>query len=142
MINDQGGVGGRKIVYDSVDDGYSPPRTVEQVRKLVEQDEVAFIFATIGTPTNTAIAHYMNSKGVPLLFLGSGANKWGDLQARALDHGLAAELPDRGADLHEVYPEAKSRTRRSASCIRTMISAKTIPPACATCWVPISTSTS
>jgi branched-chain amino acid transport system substrate-binding protein len=80
MVNDQGGVGGRKIVYDSVDDGYSPPRTVEQVRKLVEEDNVAFIFATVGTPTNTAIAHYMNSKGVPLVFLGSGANKWGDYE--------------------------------------------------------------
>jgi branched-chain amino acid transport system substrate-binding protein len=80
MINDQGGVGGRKIVYDSVDDGYSPPRTVEQVRKLVEEDNVAFIFATVGTPTNTAISHYMNNKGVPLIFLGSGANKWGDYE--------------------------------------------------------------
>ena len=78
MINDQGGVGGRKIVYDSLDDGYSPPKTVDQVRRLVEQDHVSFIFATIGTPTNSAIARYTNGKGVPLLFLGSGANKWGD----------------------------------------------------------------
>jgi len=78
MINDQGGVGGRKIVYDSLDDGYSPPKTVDQVRRLVEEDRVAFIFATIGTPTNTAIYRYTNSRGVPLLFLGSGANKWGD----------------------------------------------------------------
>ncbi|MBN8905468.1 MAG: branched-chain amino acid ABC transporter substrate-binding protein [Rhodospirillales bacterium 69-11] len=78
MINEQGGVGGRKIRYISYDDGYSPPKTVDQVRRLVEQDEVAFIFATIGTPTNTAIARYTNSKGVPLIFLGSGANKWGD----------------------------------------------------------------
>jgi branched-chain amino acid transport system substrate-binding protein len=78
MINDQGGVGGRKITYISLDDGYSPPRTVDQVRKLVEEDQVAFIFATIGTPTNTAIAKYMNSKHVPLMFIGSGANKWGD----------------------------------------------------------------
>jgi branched-chain amino acid transport system substrate-binding protein len=78
MINDQGGVGGRMITYDSLDDGYSPPKTVDQVRRLIEEDQVAFIFATIGTPTNTAIARYTNSKGVPLLFLGSGANKWGD----------------------------------------------------------------
>lgn len=78
MINDQGGVGGRMITYDSLDDGYSPPKTVDQVRRLVEQDKVAFIFATVGTPTNTAIARYTNSKGVPLIFLGSGANKWGD----------------------------------------------------------------
>src|SRR6201992_3377346 len=78
MINEQGGVGGRKIVYDSVDDGYSPPKTVDMVRRLVEEDQVAFIFATIGTPTNNAIARYTNNKGVPLIFLGSGANKWGD----------------------------------------------------------------
>ena len=81
MINDLGGVGGRKINYDSLDDGYSPPRTVDQVRRLVEQDQVAFMFATIGTPSNTAIFHYTNGKGVPLLFLGSGANKWGDYKA-------------------------------------------------------------
>ena len=80
MINDQGGVGGRKITYDSLDDGYSPPKTVDQVRRLVEQDQVAFIFATIGTPSNTAIYRYTNGKGVPLIFLGSGANKWGDPQ--------------------------------------------------------------
>jgi branched-chain amino acid transport system substrate-binding protein len=78
MVNDAGGVNGRKLVYDTVDDGYSPPKTVEQVRRLVEDDKVAFLFATIGTASNTAIAKYVNSKGVPLLFLGSGANKWGD----------------------------------------------------------------
>src|SRR3978361_1181709 len=82
MINDQGGVGGRMIVYDSLDDGYSPPKTVDQVRRLVEQDQVAFMFATIGTPSNTAIYRYTNGRGVPLLFLGSGANKWGDLKKR------------------------------------------------------------
>ncbi len=78
MVNDGGGVGGRMIEYDSLDDGYSPPKTVDQVRRLVEEDQVAFIFATIGTPTNTAISRYTNGKGVPLIFLGSGANKWGD----------------------------------------------------------------
>ena len=81
MVNDLGGVGGRMINYISVDDGYSPPKTVEQVRRLVEQDEVAILFATIGTPSNTAIFRYTNGKGVPLLFLGSGANKWGDYKS-------------------------------------------------------------
>jgi branched-chain amino acid transport system substrate-binding protein len=81
MVNDQGGVGGRQINYISLDDGYSPPRTVDQVRRLVEQEGVAFMFATIGTPSNTAIFRYTNGKGVPLLFLGSGANKWGDYKA-------------------------------------------------------------
>ncbi|HEX2940296.1 MAG TPA: ABC transporter substrate-binding protein [Rhodopila sp.] len=78
MVNDQGGVGGRKIIYESLDDGYSPPKTVDQVRRLVEQDQVACIFATVGTPTNTAIYRYTNGRHVPLIFLGSGANKWGD----------------------------------------------------------------
>jgi branched-chain amino acid transport system substrate-binding protein len=82
MINDQGGVGGRKINYVSLDDGYSPPKAVEQVRRLVEEEQVAFMFATIGTPSNTAISRYTNGKGVPLLFLGSGANKWGDYKAQ------------------------------------------------------------
>src|ERR1700722_6412742 len=81
MVNELGGVGGRQINYISLDDGYSPPRTVDQVRRLVEQEQVAFVFATIGTPSNTAIFRYTNGKGVPLLFLGSGANKWGDYKA-------------------------------------------------------------
>jgi len=73
MINDQGGVGGRKIVYDSLGDGYSPPKTVDQVRRLVEEDQVAFLCGNVGTASNTAIYRYTNGKGVPLLFLGSGA---------------------------------------------------------------------
>ncbi len=78
MINDQGGVNGRKIRLISLDDGYAPPRTVEQTRKLVEQEEVALIFSTIGTATNTAITKYLNDRKVPQLFIGSGAEKWGD----------------------------------------------------------------
>lgn len=78
MINDQGGVNGRKITLISLDDGYAPPKTVEQTRKLVEQDEVALIFSTIGTATNTAITKYLNDRRVPHLFIGSGAHKWGD----------------------------------------------------------------
>ncbi len=67
----------RKIEFVSLDDGYSPPKTVEQVRKLVEQEEVAFTFNTLGTPTNSAIHKYMNAKKVPHLFLATGASKWG-----------------------------------------------------------------
>jgi branched-chain amino acid transport system substrate-binding protein len=78
MVNEQGGVAGRKIDYISLDDTYSPPKTVEQVRRLVEQDQVAFTFATLGTPTNSAIVRYMNQKHVPHLFLATGADKWGD----------------------------------------------------------------
>ena len=78
MVNEQGGVGGRKINYISLDDGYSPPKTVEQVRRLVEEEGVAFTFATLGTPTNSAIVKYMNQKKVPHLFLATGADKWGE----------------------------------------------------------------
>ena len=78
MINDQGGINGRKIVFISVDDAYSPPKTVEQVRKLVEEDQVLFIFQSLGTPSNTAIHKYMNAKKIPQLFVATGATKWGD----------------------------------------------------------------
>jgi branched-chain amino acid transport system substrate-binding protein len=78
MLNEQGGVNGRKIVFISQDDGYSPPRTVEQIRKLVEQDEVLFVFNTLGTPPNTAIQKYLNTKKVPHVFVATGATKWGN----------------------------------------------------------------
>jgi branched-chain amino acid transport system substrate-binding protein len=76
MINDQGGVHGHKIDFISLDDGYSPPKTVEDVRRLVEQDEVDFCFQNLGTPCNSAIVEYLNHKKVPQLFVGSGASKW------------------------------------------------------------------
>jgi branched-chain amino acid transport system substrate-binding protein len=78
MINEQGGINGRKINLISLDDGYSPPKTVEQIRRLVEQEQVAFTFNTLGTPTNTAIQKYMNDRKVPHLFVATGATKWGD----------------------------------------------------------------
>ena len=76
-VNAEGGIQGRQIDLISLDDGYSPPRTVEQVRKLVEQEEVAFLFQTLGTPTNSAIHRYVNAKKVPHLFVATGASKWG-----------------------------------------------------------------
>ena len=78
MVNEQGGINGRKINFVTLDDGYSPPKTVEMVRKLVEQDQVLFVFQTLGTPTNTAIWKYLNEKKVPQLFVATGATKWGD----------------------------------------------------------------
>src|SRR3984957_3841726 len=80
MVNDQGGVAGRKINFISLDDGYSPPKTLEQVRRLIEEDRVALLFNTLGTPTNSAIYRYVNEKKVPHLFISSGADKWGDYQ--------------------------------------------------------------
>jgi len=78
MINDQGGINGRKINFISYDDAYSPPKTVEQARKLVESDEVLLIFNSLGTPPNSAIHKYMNAKKVPQLFVATGATKWND----------------------------------------------------------------
>jgi branched-chain amino acid transport system substrate-binding protein len=77
-VNAEGGVNGRKIKFISLDDGYNPARTVEQVRKLVEEEEVLLLFQTLGTPSNSAIHKYMNSKKVPQLFVATGATKWGD----------------------------------------------------------------
>ncbi len=77
-INDEGGINGRKINFISLDDAYSPPKTVEMVRRLVEQDEVLFLFGPLGTPSNTAIHKYMNAKKVPQLFVATGAAKWND----------------------------------------------------------------
>ncbi|MDN4986901.1 ABC transporter substrate-binding protein [Bradyrhizobium arachidis] len=79
-INDEGGINGRKINFISYDDAYSPPKTVEQARKLVESDEVLFIFNSLGTPPNSAIHKYMNTKKVPQLFVATGATKWNDPQ--------------------------------------------------------------
>jgi branched-chain amino acid transport system substrate-binding protein len=77
-VNEEGGVNGRKINYITYDDAYSPPKTVEMVRKLVEQDQVALLFQTLGTPTNTAIHKYMNQQKVPHIFVATGATKWND----------------------------------------------------------------
>jgi branched-chain amino acid transport system substrate-binding protein len=78
MINEQGGVNGRKIDFLTLDDGYSPPKTVEQVRRLVESDQVLLLFANVGTATNLAIHKYLNLKKVPQFFVGSGFSKWND----------------------------------------------------------------
>ena len=77
-VNDEGGVNGHKVNYISYDDAYSPPKAVEMVRKLVEQDQVAALFQTLGTPTNTAIHKYVNSQKIPHLFVATGATKWND----------------------------------------------------------------
>src|SRR6201994_3280292 len=77
-INDAGGINGRKINFVSYDDSYSPPKAVEQARKLVESDEVLLVFNSLGTPSNSAIQKYMNAKKVPQLFVATGATKWND----------------------------------------------------------------
>jgi ABC-type branched-subunit amino acid transport system substrate-binding protein len=87
-INDEGGINGRKINFISLDDAYSPPKTVEMTRRLVEQDQVLFTFASLGTPQNTAVHAYMNSRKVPQLFVFTGATKWNDPQNHPWTMGL------------------------------------------------------
>ncbi|HEX4077561.1 MAG TPA: ABC transporter substrate-binding protein [Rhizomicrobium sp.] len=80
MLSEQGGINGRKVMLLSRDDGYQPAKAIEQVRKLIEQDQVAFIFSSLGTPSNLAIRKYLNDKKIPQLFVASGADIWGDPQ--------------------------------------------------------------
>lgn len=79
-VNETGGINGRKVKFITLDDGYSPPKTVEMVRQMVEQDKIFALFQSLGTPCNTAIHKYMNTKKVPQLFIATGASKWGDPQ--------------------------------------------------------------
>ena len=88
-INAEGGINGRKLTFISYDDGYSPPKAVEQVRKLVESDEVLLVFNPLGTPSNTAIQKYLNNKKVPQLFVATGATKWNDPKGNPWTMGWA-----------------------------------------------------
>ena len=103
MVNEQGGINGRRINYITYDDGYSPPKAVEMARRLVEQDQVALIFQPLGTPSNSAIHKYMNQSKVPQLFVATGATS-GRPEELPVDDGLAAQLSDRGPHLRRVRP--------------------------------------
>jgi branched-chain amino acid transport system substrate-binding protein len=111
MINEKGGINGRKINFISHDDGYSPPRTVEMTRKLVESDNVLFLSGGNGTPTNSAIWHYTNQKRVPQLFLISGAAKWNDPKGHPWTMGFFASYQMEGriyaAYIMKHKPDAK-----------------------------------
>ena len=87
-INDEGGINGRKIVFLSVDDGYSPPKTVEATRRLIEQDQVLLMFASLGTAPNLAVRAYLNAHKVPQLFVASGATTWDDPKNHPWTMGL------------------------------------------------------
>ena len=95
-VNEEGGINGRKINYVTYDDAYSPPKTVEMVRKLVEQDQVALLFQTLGTPTNTAIHKYMNQQKVPHIFVATGATKWNDPKNHAWTMGWQSNYQTEG----------------------------------------------
>jgi branched-chain amino acid transport system substrate-binding protein len=111
MINEQGGINGRKINFISRDDSYSPPKTVEQVRKLVEEDQVLFLFQTLGTPPNLAIRDYLNENKVPQLFVGSGADQWNDPKRHPWTMGwqpsYGAEARIYGRYILQTLPDAK-----------------------------------
>jgi branched-chain amino acid transport system substrate-binding protein len=110
-INNDGGVNGRKIRLISLDDGYSPPKTMEQTRKLVEQDGVLLIFGSLGTPTNLAIQRYLNSKGVPQLFITTGVTRFGDPKKYPWTMGFmanfATEAQAYASYLLRTHPDAK-----------------------------------
>jgi branched-chain amino acid transport system substrate-binding protein len=111
MINDQGGINGRKIDYISYDDGYSPPKTVEQVRRLVESDEVLLLYAILRTPTNLAVIKYINAKKVPHLLIASGGTVFGDTKQFPWSMGFQPHTQGEtfvyGRYLAENYPNAR-----------------------------------
>ena len=110
-MNETGVLGDDKVEFITYDDGYSPPKTVEQTRKLVERDEVIFTFQSLGTPTNSAIHKYMNAKKVPHLFVATGASKWGDPENYPWSMGWQPNYPTEAkiyaSYILENYPDAK-----------------------------------
>ena len=110
-VNAEGGINGRKVKFVTTDDGYNPAKTVEQARKLVEEEEVLLLFATLGTPPNSAIHKYMNAKKVPQLFVATGATKWGDPKNFPWTMGWQPPYQGEGkiyaAHLLETMPNAK-----------------------------------
>src|SRR5881392_1853585 len=110
-VNDEGGINGRKITFITYDDAYTPPKTVEMVRKLVEQDQVAALFQTLGTPTNTAIHKYVNQQKVPHLFVATGATKWDDPKNFPWTMGFQPNYQTEGrvyaVDVLKKHPNAK-----------------------------------
>jgi branched-chain amino acid transport system substrate-binding protein len=129
MINDQGGINGRKINFISRDDGYSPPKTVEMVRQLVEQDHVLLLFQTLGTPPNIAIQGYLNENKVPQLFVATGASRWNDPKNFPWTIGWQPNYQVE-AQIMLVTSLKICQTLRSQYFIRMMIPARTTSPAC------------
>jgi branched-chain amino acid transport system substrate-binding protein len=133
MINDQGGINGRKINLISVDDGFLLWRTGNETRKLIEVDHVAFTFGSIGTPTQLAVAKYLNERKIPQLFIESGAYRWGNY--KATPYSIASMRPSYrlAARLYTRYILRQDPMQGSVSCMRIPTSVATIRPACATC---------
>ncbi len=133
MINDQGGINGRKINLISADDGYLLWRTGMETRKLIEVDHVAFTFGSLGTTTQLAVARYLNERKIPQLFIESGAYRWGNYKETPYTMGACA----RATGWERVFTRGTScgrtKTQKSASSTRTVTSAATMRPGCATC---------
>ena len=106
MINEQGGINGRKINLISLDNGYNPPKALEQTRKLVEEDNVLAIAGFLGTAPNTSVQKYLNGKKVPNLFLTSGADRFNDPKNYSVDRAALSDLCRPGRDLRQVHPDA------------------------------------
>jgi ABC-type branched-subunit amino acid transport system substrate-binding protein len=124
MINAEGGINGRKINFITYDDAYSPPKAIEQARKLVESDEVLLIFQPLGTPSNSAIMKYMNAKKVPQLFVASGGTKFGDPKNFPWTMGFQPNYQSEGASTPNTSGTI-SRTARSRCSGRTTTPART-----------------
>ena len=127
MINEQGGVNGRKINFISLDDAYSPPKTVEQIRRLIESEEVAFLVNPVGTATNMAVLKYVNQKAVPHIFIGSGATIFNDPEHFPWTMSWTPHYASEG-EIYARYILSTKPDAKSESCRRTTISAATI------CW--------
>ena len=126
MVNEQGGVNGRKINLIQLDDSYSPPKTIEQTRKLVEQEQVAIMFQTIGTAPNTAIRKYLNQKKVPDIWLGSGASLFVDPENYPWSIPFQPNYRVEGQMYGKYILEQKGEAAKVCIFTRTTISAETI----------------
>ena len=126
MINEQGGVNGRKINLISLDDGYSPPKTVEQVRRLVEEEHVAFLFTALGTPPQPRDPAISQRQQDPAILRRHRRQRVRRPAAFPLDDGLHSELPDRGAHLRQAHSGDQARRQDWRCSIRTTASARTI----------------
>jgi branched-chain amino acid transport system substrate-binding protein len=115
-INDEGGINGRKINFISYDDAYSPPKAVEQARKLVESDEVLLMFSPQGTPSNTAMHKYLNIKKVPHIFVASASSKWNDPKQFPWTMGFATDYQSEGPPRRATKSPIRQSTRRSSRC--------------------------
>ena len=111
MINERGGINGRKIKFISVDNSSSPRDAVERTRELVEKEKVLFMFGSFGTPDNLATRQYLNEKKIPQLFIASGDEEWAHPRRLSVDDGMAAGIPDRGPGVRKLYPGRLSRSQ-------------------------------